>query len=196
MKGGIFNKIWFTNIVLSVNNCDVIPRRDSKMNHIRWKKIFNAALLLLLLSAFIFIGGKQTAQARATYPIQVPAEIEWVSTGIWIYSDSVGLSVNVQTTGTVITGPINWYGSGSRSGPAGQSWICTNVTGAEPEYICALEGYPFGMLVGRVGNTVFPIGDATEIIFPASGYLYLAVNDYLGTYWDNNGEFNLLVQFK
>ena len=164
------------------------------MKHIQWKTIFNAALLLLLLAAFTFVGGKQPAQARATFPIQVPADIEWVSTGIWVYSGEVGASFGIHTTGTAITGPINWYGSGARSGPGGQATPCANVTGVEHEYICALEGAPFGMLVGRVGNTVCPIGDATTITLPASGFLYLAVNDYLGTYWDNNGEFNLLVE--
>jgi hypothetical protein len=166
------------------------------MKDIRWKTIFNAALLLILLAAFTFVGGKQPAQARATIPIQVPADIEWVSTGIWIYSSDIGFDVGIHATGTAITAPINWYGSGARSGPAGQETNCIDMPGGEPEYICALAGYPYGMLIGRVGNNVFPIGDDASFTLPASGWLYLAVNDYLGTYWDNKGEFNVLIQLR
>jgi len=166
------------------------------MKHIQWKSIFKATLLLLLLAAFTFMGGKQPAQARATYPIQVPAETEWVSTGIWVFSSDFGIEIGIHTTGMVATAPISGYGSGAKSGPAGQETICTDAPGGEPEYICALDGYPFGMLVGRIGNTVFPIGDDSTITLLDSGWLYLAVNDYLGTYWDNNGEFNVLIQLR
>jgi len=164
---------------------------NSKFKFVRF-----AFAMALVLAVFTFVGGKQPAQARATFPIQVPAATEWVSTGIWVYTTDVGLKVNIHTTGTVITAPVNWYGSGARSGPAGQTTNCANVTGVEPEYICALDGYPYGMLVGRIGNTVFPIGDAPNFSLPARGFLYLAVNDYLGTYWDNNGEFSVLIEFK
>jgi hypothetical protein len=159
-----------------------------------WKRIRWITLMVILVVAFTFAGGYQPAQARVTFPLQIPADVEWVSTGIYI--DVANLSqLNIHTTGLATTGPIKFY-RGSKSGPEGQPFICEDD--ADNGYFCALSGQPFGMLIGKMGATggPFPIGDADSFTIPISGYLYLAVNDYLGTYFDNNGGFTVLLVFK
>ncbi len=117
-------------------------------------------------------------------PVRVWANIEWIDTGIEV---SEGVVIDIKANGKAITGPINEYGQGVISGPEGQETIC--YTG---EYMCSLDGAPFGALVGRVGEsgTPFFIG-AGPINSPESGILFLVVNDYSGTYYDNQAGFTV-----
>lgn len=48
-----------------------------------------------------------------------------------------------------------------------------------------------GALIGRVGNTVFPIGSQTSVTMPASGQLFLGIND--DGFEDNIGEFRVEI---
>lgn len=165
------------------------------MNDKRWKIIHRTLLLCLLLAVMILAGGYQPAQAGSKLPLSVPANVEWVSTGIWLYSDWVGSDVNIKTTGTVMTVQ---GAQASQSGPEGQpDAICEDtVVFDEVVLTCALEGAPFGQLIGRVGDVVFPISDANSFEIPRNGFLYLTVNDFLGTYFDNTGGFTVLIEFK
>ena len=55
-----------------------------------------------------------------------------------------------------------------------------------------MPGTLHGALLGRIGNgKPFGIGDMTTITAPATGPLYLGVNDDLLT--DNNGEFVVTI---
>ena len=53
---------------------------------------------------------------------------------------------------------------------------------------------PAGALIARVGNSsIFLVGNRRQVRAPASGRLYLGVNDdYLA---DNNGQFRVMVDF-
>lgn len=48
-----------------------------------------------------------------------------------------------------------------------------------------------GALIGRVGRNVFPIGNQSTITIPATGELFLGIND--DGFDDNNGEFRVEV---
>ncbi len=126
----------------------------------------------------------------ATAPIRVPANVEWVSTGLYVES---GQTFQLSVLGKAITGPLSVY-PGAISDPAGQTWNlgCGEYEGAPPP--CAMDYAPYGALVGRVGPSGVPflIGNASSFTTPASGYLYLAVNDNLGTYYDNMSGFTVL----
>ena len=157
------------------------------------RKVVRITSLLLLLAVFLFAGSNRPAQAGVTLPLKVPADVEWVSTGIWIYSDWVGSEVNIQTNGVVFT--IQGC-PGCQSGPGGNEYVCQDSSDGEIEYVCALAGAHYGELIGRVGEVVFPIGENTSFTLPAKGFLYLTANDYLGTYWDNAGGFTVLIKMK
>jgi hypothetical protein len=88
--------------------------------------------------------------------------------------------------------PGNASGREGESGPEGQIYICTDI----PGFTCALNGAPFGQLIGSVGGVAFSIGDASNFTVPATasaGYLQLAVNDYLGYYFDNSGGYTVTL---
>jgi hypothetical protein len=83
-------------------------------------------------------------------------------------------------------------GRQGESGPEGQIYICTT----SPGFVCALDGAPFGQLVGSAGGVAFSIGGASTFTVPAStsaGYLQLAVNDFLGYYSDNSGGYTVTL---
>ena len=140
----------------------------------------------------IVVGGTVAAVPRvqaATSPVRVPAGAEWVNTGILV---AQGQAVYLDTQGVAITAPLKWY-PGAISGPDGQVWNlgCGEYQGAPPP--CALDHAPYGALVGRVGQygDPFMIGGASSVTPPASGTLYLAVNDNLGSYSDNLAGFTV-----
>jgi hypothetical protein len=136
--------------------------------------------------------GVAAADADTTV-VHVSAAAGWVVTGFWV---EPGQTYAVSAVGRAFTTmpnnpffrpqPRNASGREGESGPEGQIYICVDA----PGFTCALEGAPFGQLVGAVGGTAFAIGDASTFTVPANasaGYLALAVNDYLGYYDDNSG---------
>lgn len=156
------------------------------------------------LVSFVFVLMATLCLAIIAYPVaadspltvvHVPGDAEWVDSGIYINANTGPVAVDLKTEGAVITGRINVYGIGSLSGPAGQEWICFNQPDSTPAYYCAMEGEPWGKLIGKIGSSgdSFAIGNANSIEISTSGELYLAVNDYYDTYYDNLGEFTVLI---
>jgi hypothetical protein len=159
----------------------------------RRQQLYRVVGLLAVLA--IVVGGTMATAPRAlaaTNPIRVPAVAGWVDTGITVVE---GQQVYIKTLGVAITGPLEWY-PGAISGPDGQEWNlgCGQYEGATED--CALDDYPYGMLVGRVGTESFPIGGASFFTPPASGTLFLAVNDNLIYYEDNLAGFTVLFAGK
>ena len=110
--------------------------------------------------------------------IRVPANGGWVSTGITVLQ---GEAVNLVTTGEVrLSSDPNDIAT-----PAGQK----NGRYAPRS---PLPGSLAGALIGRVGNGApFGIGDQRSFPAPATGLLYLTVND--GEKSDNSGEFGVTI---
>ena len=50
-----------------------------------------------------------------------------------------------------------------------------------------LPSAALGALIGQAGGSTFAIGAGPEFISPASGPLYLSINDVPGTFDDNQG---------
>lgn len=150
-------------------------------------------MILAALAAFALLAAAFSPALAATQPIRVAADAGWVETPI---SVEAGDSVTIKTEGIAITAPIRWYSIDSLSGPAGQTWNlgCGEYEGApEP---CALDDARYGALVGKVGENGSPflIGDSTSFEAPADGFLWLAVNDNLIYYDDNEGGFTVLFR--
>jgi hypothetical protein len=151
----------------------------------------------LAVAAFAFAGAAGADDASVV--AHVNAASEWVSTGFWA---EPGATYAVSAVGRSYTTmpnnpsfrppPGNAGGCEGESGPGGQIYICTNI----PGFTCAVDGAPFGQLVGNAGGVAFSIGDASTFTVPASasaGYLELAVNDYLGYYSDNSGGYTVTL---
>ena len=111
----------------------------------------------------------------ATGQIRVPANSDWVSTG---RSVRQGQRIDIRTTGEVRL-------SSDASDTAGPAGSVKGRTVPGP-----LPGGPAGALIGRVGNgQPFAIGNQSSFPAPASGLLYLRVND--DHVADNSGEFGV-----
>jgi hypothetical protein len=136
--------------------------------------------------------------------VKIDGNAGWVNTGIAVTS---GQELSVKTLGYVLTAKIPYYHSPgefkSASGPEGQDAPgqvrCGDVFAPNPPPAeigpCALDDAWFGELIGRVdAGPAFHVGDATTVTAPATGTLWLAVNDFEFTYYDNHGTFTVQIQ--
>lgn len=105
--------------------------------------------------------------------VRVPATASWVSTGLNVRK---GDWVTFTTTGEVQLSD----NSADRARPAGTSRVAK---------LSQLPSVNAGALIGRIGMSgqPFGIGDQASVPMPASGVLYLSVNDDERS--DNAGEF-------
>ncbi len=149
-------------------------------------KITRTVIIVVLLLVFVIAGVRVQPALADTQPVWVAADAVWVGTGMTVIANQ---TVDIVSVGAALTANRSQY-FGAISGPAGQPYPCT----APPE--CALNDAPFGALVGKVGTggTPFLISSNSSFTAPASGTLYMAVNDYLPYYSDNKGGY--LVLFK
>ena len=110
--------------------------------------------------------------------VVVPGNQQWVSSGISVRR---GETVSFQSTGEIrLSGDPNdiAHVTGStRQRYSGSAPLRENFVGA---------------LIGRIGNGApFAIGDQTSIQMPATGVLWLGINDDVVS--DNAGQFNVVI---
>jgi hypothetical protein len=106
---------------------------------------------------------------RTQNPIRVDARAGWCDSG---------LVMEAGRRYIVRVGEGRWSNAGAPSyGPQGAgSWDGVILPGAA-----------LGALIGRVGEANFAIGAGPGFTSPASGPLYLSINDVPGTFDDNQG---------
>jgi hypothetical protein len=111
--------------------------------------------------------------------ITVPANQPWTSTGISVRKGQV---VNLTTTGEVqLSDDVNDIANanGAKSGRM--------VTGSQ------LRSAPAGALIGKIGNGApFGVGNQSSFVAPATGVLYLGVNDE--NHPDNKGNYQVVIR--
>jgi hypothetical protein len=116
-------------------------------------------------------GGATAGPETAASPgvVRVQANQKWVDTGLAL---TEGQQLTLESSGTV---KLN--ADGSETSPVTGTQSGRKAAGAHAPDL------PVGALVGRLGNgQAFGIGSSTSLTMPASGRLYLAVND------DENGD--------
>jgi Ca2+-binding EF-hand superfamily protein len=128
---------------------------------------------------FSGVGGARIAPTSGTRIIVDPKE-RWVDTGLTVERgdlmafDTSG-QVQLSTDGNDVASPAGAH-SGRR---AAQAPLPSNLAGA---------------LIGRIGNVEFVIGTRSSMTAPASGRLFLGVNDdHLA---DNEGQFEVFVSVR
>lgn len=150
-------------------------------------------ILIIIALVAGFVSSGSAANPIPPLTVYVPATVEWAFSGLQVQAGQV-LQMNAR--GYACTSVE--YGLASTSDPGGQieSLGCGLYEDAPPP--CALDYAPYGMLVGKVigitGEEAFAIGNAETITAPASGWLYLSVNDNLGTYGDNLGYYLVTIR--
>ena len=119
-------------------------------------------------------------EGNATRTIVVPANRLWTPTNISVHQ---GDRIRIQTTGE-----IHWTANaGDRAISAGSLEFKKTPGAPMPNAFV-------GALIGRIdGGRPFGIGDQTSIVAPATGLLYLGVND--DGVSDNSGQFQVVVSW-
>ena len=127
-------------------------------------------------------GGADTrdGEGTRTRTIAVPATRQWTPTGISVHQ---GDRIRIETTGE-----IRWTSNpNDRSRSAGA--LDQKKTPGSP-----LPNSFVGALIGRIDSgQPFGIGDQTSIVVPASGLLYLGIND--DNVSDNSGQFQVVISW-
>ncbi|PYR89850.1 MAG: hypothetical protein DMF84_22820 [Acidobacteria bacterium] len=123
-------------------------------------------------------GSAATPSAGSSTKITVSGQQAWTSTGITV---TKGQTLTFNTTGEVqLSGDTN-----DKASSAGSS------TGRRAPR-AAMPGELAGALIGKIGNgRPFGIGNQTSIVAPASGLLFLGVND--DAFGDNQGAFQVTI---
>lgn len=157
----------------------------------RLSVILSVAVVSLALAAPV---------AGRAYTIKVAAQAGWTPTFISVEGPA---TFDISARGFVQTAFVPAFltqPATPGSGPAGQTWGDTCGHAALGDWYdvdefgpCGVDDAYFGELIAKVGDTTWAVGDAAEIVVGegVTGNLYLAVNDFLYTYWDNSGQFTV-----
>lgn len=125
-------------------------------------------------------GTPGTSATAGTGGIVVDGRQQWTATGLTVRK---GETITFNTTGEVQLSSVGddvAVAAGARSGrrPAANAPLPNEIAGA---------------LIGRIGNgRPFGIGNLSTVVMPASGQLFLGIND--DSLGDNNGEFRVEVR--
>lgn len=132
-----------------------------------------------LLAVFVVLASGVSGARVTAQTVNVPANVEWFDTGIDVRAGAAYL-LSIGATG---------------------QW--TNIVGGQ---LVDAAGYgslklsnalaptlAFGSLIGRVNGIVFAVGTSFRGRSPASGRLYLSMNDVPGTFADNTGQLTVVV---
>lgn len=124
-------------------------------------------------------GGTTGAQPSSPGAIRLPANQAWVPTGLIVRA---GETLTFNTTGELqLSGDVK-----DRAGAAGAYGQRRPGPGAPLPRLLA------GALIGRINNgEPFGIGDMTSVEMPASGQLFLGINDDVVN--DNAGDFYVSI---
>jgi hypothetical protein len=151
-----------------------------------------------ILSTLLLLHCAPRAAAAPVYTLEVPANITWMDTGIYV---TAGSRLDIAATGIVTYGP-EYYHHTDANGVNwdGQRFMPTTV----------LENTTVVSLIGKIGGTTdigtgtpLPegvtgygagfVGTAYSKVIPVSGVLFLGFNDLIGSTYDNSGSFSVAV---
>lgn len=144
---------------------------------------------LLQIVAAVFVAAALTTAAHAQAPqneektFTVQAAVQWQDTGVVVGNSPVAIRV---TGGVWTANPAT-----GMVGPGGNPRFI-----GKPGY--ALPGSPEGMLIGRVGKYVFPVGAGSSVPPGIRGKLELVINDdvrghYGKAFSDNRGALTVAI---
>lgn len=116
--------------------------------------------------------------------VHLDARSDWLGTGLYVKK---GDKVAITCRGTWAVAPENERARWPDAGPEGHGAHPGERVHAKGDPKKELPGIPFGTLLGKVSDRVFPIGNLREIVSPAEGELFLVINDYPFYRHDNRG---------
>jgi hypothetical protein len=118
---------------------------------------------------------EQTVKKR----VNVPADKIWADTGITL---TIGARLNISSSGRWSDGgqPFRYWGPNGTGDP----WPGTILASANLD-----------ALIGKVSDTAFLVGSNYSGTSPASGRLYLSINDVPNSFSGNIGSMNVEIEY-
>jgi|GEM_PF-4365412 len=121
-------------------------------------------------------------QSTRTARMQVKAHTVWQNTGVYV---SPGQSASIK----YLEGKWNAFGNQPDKYVDADGYI--NAKYDE----CIRPDLFIGLMLGRIGEKVFSIGNEATVPNDATGWLELAMNDFAEYYYDNSGEITVEIEF-
>lgn len=161
---------------------DLLTRR-------RLKPLLSSSVLIILS---LLLACKQEIRRPQGHgkTIYLDAKSDWQGTGLWVKK---GQKVHLECHGMWAVAPENESRRWPDTGPEGHGKHPGEKVHRLGDPKKELPGVPFGALLGKVYDVVFPIGDRKEIIIPLKGELYLVINDYPFYRHDNRGGLTVTI---
>jgi hypothetical protein len=123
---------------------------------------------------------------EGTVNLNIPANVLWVDTQIYVNQGQSLLILSGYGKYNLKDGLPSWdvYPFSNRG-----------VTDELCDKNCVINGENYGMLVAKIndGQPFLVTVDSADLIVPASGELYLTVNDCLDCYENNSGNFDVII---
>ena len=127
-----------------------------------------------------------TETSKAMYQVQIYANQDWQDTRFYV------------NTGQIV---VIEYKSGKWSPFSGlflDGQGCLNIDpricNPDPNYPDNIFAAIHAVLIGRIGNTVFTVGNSTALQSPTDGFVYLRINDK--QIYDNSGFLNVALSIR
>ena len=132
-------------------------------------------VLLIVAAAAGLTSGLARAQSQARANLTVPANVEWTDTGLYVAQGDRLRIIGEGAWSNVRENP-------QYKGPEGWG------SGVPSEH-----GLPLSALIARIGDGYFLVGDGFGGPAPATGMLFVGMNDSAGTHGDNLGEIKVSI---
>jgi hypothetical protein len=124
--------------------------------------------------------GRARSEPVSGYMVEIDASLGWQDTGLNLHN---GQTVEIISLPSPFTD-----GDAAVADGTGTGYVCGNADCCEP-----LPEVPRDALIARVGREMFYVGQGDSFEAPASGNLYLRVNDCDAGLYDNHGSLRILV---
>ncbi|MCU1267209.1 MAG: hypothetical protein JWM21_3527 [Acidobacteria bacterium] len=119
------------------------------------------------------------ANWTGTKTVSISSQAMWVDTGI-ILAKAGSLEIVASGQWTDGGQPVRYWGPNG----TGNTWPGTILANANLD-----------ALVGKVGEATFTVGEGYSGSSPASGRLYLSINDVPGSFLNNSGTMNVRIKY-
>lgn len=132
------------------------------------------------------IEASENQPGEGTVNLSIPANVLWMDTGIYVNQGQRLLVIPGFTSYNLQDDNPNWNAI---------SYSMLGVTDKPCDLNCVINGANYGMLVAKIneGQPFLVTIETSDLTVPASGELYLTVNDCAGCYENNSGSFDVIV---
>jgi len=137
-----------------------------------------------ILRSKIVAAENQPGEGRVN--LDIPANVLWFDTGIYVNQGQHLLIFPGYAMYNLQNKDPNWDA---------MSFTMMGVKDEPCDNNCVINGENYGMLVAKIndGQPFVITMDTSDLIIPANGELYLAVNDCLDCYENNSGVFDVVI---